>query len=116
MNCVAWSPDSKFVASGGLDCAIIIWNVDAPEKHTITTSAHVQSQVQFLSKLFLNIFVRFKYVFSGHVLACRLFYAIDSYKEKNICLTSCHQIWFISTYNFVVNNFFPFSKMQIINR
>jgi WD40 repeat protein len=42
---VAWSPDSKYVASGGLDCAIIIWSVSSPEKHTITTSAHAQSQI-----------------------------------------------------------------------
>ncbi len=45
VNCVAWSPDSKYVASGGLDCAIIIWSVSSPEKHTITTSAHAQSQI-----------------------------------------------------------------------
>jgi WD40 repeat protein len=48
VNCVAWSPDSKFVASGGLDCAVIVWNVEHPEKHVITPSAHVQSQVRNL--------------------------------------------------------------------
>jgi len=45
VNCVAWSPDSLFVASGGLDCSLIVWSVEKPEKHKIQTSAHVQSQI-----------------------------------------------------------------------
>ena len=45
VNCVAWSPDSKFVVSGGLDCAIIVWSVQQPAKHLILQSAHIQSQI-----------------------------------------------------------------------
>jgi WD repeat-containing protein 1 (actin-interacting protein 1) len=35
VNSVAWSPNSKYVASGGLDCSIIIWSIDLPDKHCI---------------------------------------------------------------------------------
>merc|ERR1711973_674194 len=45
VNCVAWSPNSLFVASGGLDCSLIVWSVEKPEKHKIQTSAHSQSQL-----------------------------------------------------------------------
>ena len=45
VNCIGWSPDSNFVASGGLDCSIIVWSVQQPEKHLIIKSAHVQSQI-----------------------------------------------------------------------
>ena len=45
VNCVGWSPDSNFVASGGLDCSIIVWSVQQPEKHLILKSAHTQSQI-----------------------------------------------------------------------
>ena len=45
VTCVAWSPDSKLVASGGLDCSVILWSVDNPAKHHILLSAHVQSQI-----------------------------------------------------------------------
>ena len=45
VNCVAWSPDSNFVVSGGLDCSIIVWSIQQPEKHLILKSAHVQSQI-----------------------------------------------------------------------
>ena len=38
VNCVAWSPNSLFVASGGLDCSLIVWSVEKPEKHKIQTS------------------------------------------------------------------------------
>ncbi len=45
VNCVAWSPNSLFVASGGLDCSLIVWSVEKPEKHKIQTAAHAQSQI-----------------------------------------------------------------------
>ena len=45
VNCVAWSPNSLYVASGGLDCSLIVWSVEKPEKHLILTSAHSQSQL-----------------------------------------------------------------------
>ncbi|KAL1122926.1 hypothetical protein AAG570_003251, partial [Ranatra chinensis] len=45
VNCVAWSPDSKQVASGSLDTTIIIWSVAFPAKHTIIKNAHPQSQI-----------------------------------------------------------------------
>lgn len=35
MDCVAWSPDNKFVVSGSLDTNIIIWYMDDPHKHVI---------------------------------------------------------------------------------
>lgn len=38
VNCVAWSPNSKQVASGSLDTTIIIWSVAFPAKHTIIKS------------------------------------------------------------------------------
>ena len=31
-----------YVASGGLDCAIIIWSLDLPDKHCIMRNAHDQ--------------------------------------------------------------------------
>ncbi|KAG6445540.1 hypothetical protein O3G_MSEX003948 [Manduca sexta] len=49
VNCVAWSPDSKRIASGSLDTTIIIWNVDQPNKHTIIKNAHPQSQITGLT-------------------------------------------------------------------
>ncbi|XP_026332249.1 actin-interacting protein 1 [Hyposmocoma kahamanoa] len=51
VNCVAWSPDSKRIASGSLDTSIIIWSVDAPAKHTIIKNAHPQSQITGLAWL-----------------------------------------------------------------
>ena len=49
VTCAAWSPDSKFVATGGLDCSVIIWSVEAPAKHHILLSAHTQSQITKIS-------------------------------------------------------------------
>lgn len=51
VNCVSWSDDSLYVASGGLDCSLIIWSVEKPEKHRILTSAHAQSQITGVSWL-----------------------------------------------------------------
>ena len=45
VNCLAWSPNSLYVASGGLDCTLIVWSVEKPEKHKIQTTAHAQSQI-----------------------------------------------------------------------
>ena len=45
VNCVSWSPNSLYVASGGLDTAIILWSVEAPDKHCIVRNAHDQSQI-----------------------------------------------------------------------
>ena len=42
VNCVAWAPNSIYVASGGLDCSIIIWSLDLPDKHCIMRNAHDQ--------------------------------------------------------------------------
>lgn len=33
VNCLAWAPDSVHLASGSLDTAIIIWDVNNPAKH-----------------------------------------------------------------------------------
>jgi len=45
VNCVAWAPNSVYVASGGLDTSIILWSVEAPDKHCIIRNAHDQSQI-----------------------------------------------------------------------
>jgi WD40 repeat protein len=45
VNCVAWSPNSKLVASGSLDTTIIVWSVDQPAKHLTIKNAHPQSQI-----------------------------------------------------------------------
>ena len=45
VNCVAWSPNSLYIASGGLDCSLIVWSVEKQDKHKIQTSAHTQSQI-----------------------------------------------------------------------
>ncbi|KAK2705767.1 actin-interacting protein 1-like isoform X2 [Artemia franciscana] len=45
VNSIAWSPNSLFVASGGLDCVLIIWSVEKPSKHLIIKNAHPQSQI-----------------------------------------------------------------------
>jgi WD40 repeat protein len=45
VNCVAWSPSGRFLASGGLDCTVIVWSMDTPTKHFALPSAHVQSQI-----------------------------------------------------------------------
>ncbi|CAH1725408.1 hypothetical protein AGLY_012918 [Aphis glycines] len=45
VNSVAWSPNSKQVASGSLDTTIIVWSVTSPNKHTIIKNAHPQSQI-----------------------------------------------------------------------
>ncbi|XKL59558.1 hypothetical protein PGB90_000574 [Kerria lacca] len=45
VNCVAWSPNSLLVASGGLDTSIVIWSIKEPSKHTIIKNAHSQSQI-----------------------------------------------------------------------
>lgn len=35
VDCVAWSPDGKYVVSGSLDTNIIVWYMDDPQKHVI---------------------------------------------------------------------------------
>lgn len=45
VNCVSWAPNSLYVASGGLDTGVIIWSVEAPEKHCLIRNAHEQSQI-----------------------------------------------------------------------
>ncbi|CAL8071404.1 unnamed protein product [Orchesella dallaii] len=45
VNCVAWSPDSKLVASGSLDTTLIVWSVELPAKHLVIKNAHPQSQI-----------------------------------------------------------------------
>jgi len=45
VNCVAWAPNSLYVASGGLDTSIILWSLENPDKHCIIRNAHAQSQI-----------------------------------------------------------------------
>ncbi|XP_075984434.1 actin-interacting protein 1 flr [Anticarsia gemmatalis] len=51
VNCAAWSGDSRRLASGSLDTAVIVWSVDAPAKHVIIKNAHPQSQITGLAWL-----------------------------------------------------------------
>ncbi|OXA52969.1 actin-interacting protein 1 [Folsomia candida] len=57
VNCVAWSPDSKLVASGSLDCTVIVWSVEQPAKHLVIKNAHPQSQITRLAWLDNNSIV-----------------------------------------------------------
>lgn len=45
VNCLAWSPNSKILASGGLDTNLIAWFPSQPNKHFIIKHAHPQSQI-----------------------------------------------------------------------
>ncbi|OQR67127.1 actin-interacting protein 1-like [Tropilaelaps mercedesae] len=45
VNCLAWSPNSLFLASGSLDTSMIIWSVENPMKHLILKKAHPQAQI-----------------------------------------------------------------------
>lgn len=49
VNCLAWSPNSKILASGGLDTNLITWYPDQPSKHFIIKHAHPQSQITRVS-------------------------------------------------------------------
>jgi len=51
VNCVAWAPNSLYVASGGLDTTLILWSVEAPDKYCIMRNAHDQSQITCLAWL-----------------------------------------------------------------
>lgn len=45
VNCLAWSPNSKTLVSGGLDTNLIAWFPSQPNKHFIIKHAHPQSQI-----------------------------------------------------------------------
>lgn len=45
VNCLSWSPNSRFLASGSLDTSIIIWSVENPMKHLMLKKAHPQAQI-----------------------------------------------------------------------
>lgn len=45
VNCLAWAPNSLFLASGSLDTNIIIWSTENPTKHLSIKHAHPQSQI-----------------------------------------------------------------------
>ncbi|XP_022664893.1 actin-interacting protein 1-like isoform X2 [Varroa destructor] len=45
VNCLAWAPNSLFLASGSLDTSLIIWSVENPMKHLILKKAHPQAQI-----------------------------------------------------------------------
>ncbi|XP_064465602.1 actin-interacting protein 1-like isoform X1 [Ornithodoros turicata] len=51
VNCVGWSPDSRFLATGSLDTGIIIWSTEQPTKHLNIKKAHPQSQITRLAWL-----------------------------------------------------------------
>lgn len=45
VNCLAWSPNSKILVSGGLDTNLIAWFPSDANKHYIIKHAHPQSQI-----------------------------------------------------------------------
>lgn len=45
VNSVAWTPDSKHVASGSLDTHLIVWSPDSKTKYLVVKGAHPMSQV-----------------------------------------------------------------------
>lgn len=45
VNCLAWSPNSQILVSGGLDTNLIAWYPNQPTKHHIVKHAHPQSQI-----------------------------------------------------------------------
>lgn len=45
VNCLAWSPDSSILVSGGLDTNMIAWFPSQPNKHITMKHAHPQSQI-----------------------------------------------------------------------
>uniref|UniRef100_A0A0K8R7B6 Actin-interacting protein 1 n=2 Tax=Ixodes ricinus TaxID=34613 RepID=A0A0K8R7B6_IXORI len=51
VNCIGWSPDSKFLATGSLDTGVIIWSTEQPTKHINIKKAHPQSQITRLAWL-----------------------------------------------------------------
>lgn len=51
VNCIGWSPDSKFLATGGLDTGVIVWSTEHPTKHINIKKAHPQSQITRLAWL-----------------------------------------------------------------
>ena len=40
VNTLAWTPDSKHLASGSLDTNVIIWSIASPMKRVLIKSAH----------------------------------------------------------------------------
>lgn len=51
VNCIGWSPDSKFLATGSLDTGVIVWSTQHPMKHINIKKAHPQSQITRLAWL-----------------------------------------------------------------
>lgn len=49
VNCLAWTDDSKYLATGSLDCSIIVWSVENPRKRTVAKNAHPMSQITKLA-------------------------------------------------------------------
>ncbi|CAG0893048.1 unnamed protein product [Darwinula stevensoni] len=49
VNTIAWSPNSRRLASGSLDTFIMIWNMDNPSRHIEIKNAHPMSQITKLT-------------------------------------------------------------------
>jgi WD40 repeat protein len=49
VNYLAWSPNSERVASGSVDCAIYVWNVNQPIKKIHMPNAHPANQITGLA-------------------------------------------------------------------
>ncbi|CAG0885086.1 unnamed protein product [Cyprideis torosa] len=51
VNAVAWSPDSRYLVSGGLDTNLIVWSMENPGKRIEFKGAHPMSQINKLAWL-----------------------------------------------------------------
>jgi len=54
VNCLAWSPNSKLIASGSLDTTVIVWSVDQPSKHLVIKSKKKKNSLAKRNSLALN--------------------------------------------------------------
>ena len=63
VNCLSWAPDSTHLASGSLDTAIIIWDVQNPTKH-ITYKSTPFSAWGFIVFLMHFVFVLHLFLFA----------------------------------------------------
>lgn len=50
VNCSAWSPDSRFIATGGIDTNVIVWDLKHSGEHPIIIRGWASS-LPFLNRL-----------------------------------------------------------------
>ncbi|CDW55423.1 actin interacting protein 1 [Trichuris trichiura] len=58
VNCLAWSPCNRYIASGSLDTSIIVWDMRSPGEHPLVIKgAHTMSQITSIDWLDSNTLV-----------------------------------------------------------